>query len=67
MKIKLLDIVFEKRIDESADHSTCEILDIIKEIKGVSAEDIFKIEDQIASIISDDQRIWYKKRLSRWL
>lgn len=61
MKIKLLDIVFEERIDESADHAVYAIINIIKQVEGISNEAIFNIEDEIASIISDDQRLWYKK------
>ena len=59
--INLLDLAFEQRTDETMDNTACAIIDAIRMIKGISDEDIFKIGESIASLVSDSQREWYKK------
>lgn len=58
--MKILDLAFEQKIDDTEDYAINKVIDLVKQIPGISSEDIFKIADSIADYISGNQKMWYK-------
>ena len=59
--MKILDLAFEQRVDETSDHAICAVIDLIKKVPGIQSKDILQVEDTIADIICNDQKRWYKE------
>lgn len=59
--MKILDLAFEQRVDETSDHAICTVIDLIKKVHGIQSKDILQVEDTIADVIYNAQKRWYKE------